>query len=301
MNKVVVLGSINLDRTIRVSRMPKGGETIHAEEIFSAGGGKGANQAVAAQRLGAKTAFIGAIGNDDAGKTMLELLENEAINTKAIAKMNNEKTGQAYVIVDDKSENRILVYGGANMAFTTDHVAKYADVIGEKDFIVSQFETSLEPVIEAFKIAHQNQVTTILNPAPAKTEIPSELLALTDVIIPNETETQILTGIEITDIKSMQQAAAKIHAMGIKVVLITIGKQGTFYSYNGQDGIVPAFKVKALDTTAAGDTFIGALSSVLKKDMSNLVEAIKFSNKASSLTVQRLGAQPSIPYLKELQ
>ncbi|MDB8867380.1 PfkB family carbohydrate kinase, partial [Pediococcus acidilactici] len=153
---------------------------------------------------------------------------------------------------------------------------------------------------KAFEIAHEAGVKTILNPAPAIEKVPDDLLAVTDMIIPNETETEILTGIEVTDEASMVKAAKALHDQGIKAVLITIGSKGTFYSVNGETGIVPAFKVKAVDTTSAGDTFIGAMGTVLNPDFSNLKDAILYGNKASSLTVQRFGAQPSIPYKKEL-
>lgn len=300
MNTVTVIGSINLDRTIRVKKMARPGETIHASEVFSAGGGKGANQAVAAKRSGAKTNFIGAVGNDDAGKTMLELLSYEDIDLAGIAKLEKTATGQAYIVVDEKGENSIVIHAGANGKFTPEHVKQHADLIQKSDFVIAQFESNLDSTIEAFKIARQAGVKTLLNPAPAMKVVPKELLAKTDMIIPNETETEILTGVEVTDEKSMQQAAEKLHALGIKAVIITIGSKGAFYSMDGQTGIIPAYKVEAVDTTAAGDTFIGALSTVLAKDFSNLTEAIKYGNKASSLTVQRFGAQPSIPYKHEL-
>ena len=300
MNKVTVIGSINLDRTIRVKEMAKPGETIHASEVFSAGGGKGANQAVAAKRSGAKTAFIGAVGHDEAGQKKREILGNEEKNLAWIAQLDKVATGQAYIVVDEKGENSIMIHAGANGKITPEHVVKHADLIKESDFVIAQFESDLASTIKAFEVAHQAGVKTILNPAPAMRTVPEELLKTTDVIAPNETETEILTGIKVVDEESMQKAAAKLHALGIKVVLITIGSQGSFYSMDGQSGIVPAFKVNAVDTTAAGDTFIGALSTVLKPDFSNLVEAITYGNKASSLTVQRFGAQPSIPYKHEL-
>ena len=177
-------------------------------------------------------------------------------------------TGQAYIVVDEKGENSIMIHAGANGKITPEHVVKHADLIKESDFVIAQFESDLASTIKAFEVAHQAGVKTILNPAPAMRTVPEELLKTTDVIAPNETETEILTGIKVVD--------------------------------DGQSGIVPAFKVNAVDTTAAGDTFIGALSTVLKPDFSNLVEAITYGNKASSLTVQRFGAQPSIPYKHEL-
>ena len=240
------------------------------------------------------------VGNDDAGKMMRELLGYEEINLAGIAELDKVATGQAYIVVDEKGENSIMIHAGANGKITPEHVVKHADLIKESDFVIAQFESDLASTIKAFEVAHQAGVKTILNPAPAMRTVPEELLKTTDVIAPNETETEILTGIKVVDEESMQKAAAKLHALGIKVVLITIGSQGSFYSMDGQSGLVPAFKVNAVDTTAAGDTFIGALSTVLKPDFSNLVEAITYGNKASSLTVQRFGAQPSIPYKHEL-
>lgn len=300
MNTVTVIGSINLDRTIRVKNMPKPGETIHTKEIFSAGGGKGANQAVAAQRSEAKTHFIGAVGDDDAGKTMLDLLTQEKINLAGITKMTNQSTGQAYVTVDDAGENQIMIHGGANMAFTPDDVKVHRDIIEASDFVVAQFESAVDSTVEAFRIAQAAGVKTILNPAPAMEKVPAELLAVTDMIVPNETETETLTGIAITDEASMIKASAALHALGISAVIITIGSKGAFYDIDGRHGIIPAFKVEAVDTTSAGDTFIGAMSSVLNKDFSNLEDAIRYGNRASSIAVQRFGAQPSIPYKNEI-
>ena len=280
--------------------MPKPGETLHAKEHFTAGGGKGANQAVAAKRSGADTYFIGAVGNDGAGMMMNELLSHEEIDISGVATLDNQSTGQAFITVDDSGENSIMIFSGANNSFTPEHVREYTEIIAKSDFIISQFESAMDSTVEAFEIARARKVKTILNPAPAISDMPKELLSVTDMIVPNETETEILTGIEVTDEASLKLAAAKLHELGIEAVIITIGSKGSFYDVNGKSGIVPAFKVKAVDTTAAGDTFIGALSSLLKPDFSNIEEAIVYGNKASSLTVQRFGAQPSIPYKKEL-
>lgn len=301
MNTITVIGSINLDRTIRVKQMPKPGETMHTKEIFSAGGGKGANQAVAAKRSEAVTNFIGAIGNDEAGEMMRELLSEEGIELAGVQTLEKQATGQAYIIVDDQGENSIMIHSGANNAFTPKQVQAHADLIKASDFVVAQFESTLESTIEAFTIARQAGVKTILNPAPALENVPEELLQVTDMIIPNETETEILTGIKVTDEASLKAASDHLHQLGIEAVIITIGSKGAFYDVQDRSGIVPAFKVNAVDTTAAGDTFIGAMSSVLKKDFSNLEQAIEYGNQASSLTVQRFGAQPSIPYKNELK
>ena len=193
-----------------------------------------------------------------------------------------------------------MIFSGANNSFTPEQVKKSSETIIKSDFLISQFESAMDSTVAAFNIARDNQVKTILNPAPAISEMPKDLLSVTDMIIPNETETEILTGIKVTDEASLKEAAKALHELGIEAVIITIGSKGAFYDVNGKSGIIPAFKVKAVDTTAAGDTFIGALSSVLKPDFSNIEEAITYGNKASSLTVQRFGAQPSIPYKNEL-
>lgn len=301
MNTITIIGSINLDRTIRVKQMPKPGETMHTKEIFSAGGGKGANQAVAAKRSETVTNFIGAVGNDAAGDMMRELLSEEGVDLSGVQTLEKQATGQAYIIVDDQGENSIMIHSGANNAFTPQQVKEHAELIKASDFVIAQFESTLESTIEAFTIARQAGVKTILNPAPALEEVPEDLLKVTDMIIPNETETEILTGIKVTDEASLKTASDHLHQLGIEAVIITIGSKGAFYDVNGRSGIIPAFKVNAVDTTAAGDTFIGAMSSILAKDFSNLEQAIEYGNKASSLTVQRFGAQPSIPYKNELK
>ncbi|MDF7682105.1 ribokinase [Lactobacillus sp. ESL0679] len=300
MNKVTVIGSINLDTNLRVERMVKPGETIHAKEHYSAAGGKGANQAVAAARSGCTTSFIGAVGDDAPGTEMLDLLKQEGIDVSGIATIKDESTGQAFISVDDEGQNSITIYAGANYAFNADAIAQKSALITDSDFVIAQFETPIGATIKGFEIARAHGVKTILNPAPAMAKIPVELLQLTDMIAPNETEAATITGVQVVDEASARQAAGKLHDLGVEAVIITIGSKGAFYDFNGQSELVPAFKVKAVDTTAAGDTFIGAMSSLLKPDFSNLREAIIFANKASSLTVQRYGAQPSIPYKKEI-
>ncbi|WEV44031.1 ribokinase [Lactobacillus sp. ESL0684] len=301
MNKVAVIGSINLDTNLRVKVMAKPGETIHAKEHYSAAGGKGANQAVAAARSGCKTSFIGAVGNDAPGEQMLDLLKQDGIDTSGIQVVKEESTGQAFISVDDAGQNSIIIYAGANAAFGSAEVTQNRALITNSDFVLAQFETPVEATIKGFELARQAGAKTILNPAPAMTQIPVELLELTDMITPNETEVETITGVHVTTEADARKAAAKLHALGIAAVVITIGSKGAFYDINGQSALVPAFKVKAVDTTAAGDTFIGAMVSVLKPDFSNLAAAIKFANKASSLTVSRYGAQPAIPYQAEIE
>lgn len=293
-NRVAVLGSLNVDTTYQVVRFPEPGETISAQQRSSAPGGKGANQAVAAARSGAKTYFIGAVGNDDEGKLMRQCLEDERIYTAHLTTDMNHGTGTALITLNSEGQNDIMVYGGANQAMT-DAVLNGTDQVFEDiDFMIAQFETPQAVTLEAFKRAKAHGVMTILNPAPAS-EILPELLQYVDVIIPNETESEVLTGIKLTDQASMDQIADEFQSQGVKTVMITLGERGV-YCANGDDRqIIEPFLVKAVDPTAAGDTFIGSMTSQLKPDLSNLTEAITYAQRASSLTVQKYGAMPSIP------
>lgn len=299
-NKVTVLGSLNVDTILRIPRLPQPGETLKMDDIGVAGGGKGANQAISAARSKSHVTFIGGVGNDIQGEMMLKLLKEDGININNVAKLN-EGTGQAFILLQESGENSIVIYGGANQAIKTTVIQNAMSDIKDSDFLVAQFETPLEVTNEAFKLARELNVKTILNPAPA-TDILDELKKNIDLIIPNETEAELLTGIKVVDEDTCRQAADKLIDQGINNVIITLGKQGAYYKT--KDGIcelVPAFKVEAVDTTAAGDTFIGALVSKLDTSFSNLREAIIYASKASSLAVQRLGAIPSIPYKDDVE
>lgn len=299
-NKVTVLGSLNVDTILRIPRLPQPGETLKMDDIGVADGGKGANQAISAARSKSHVTFIGGVGNDVQGEMMLKLLKEDGININNVAKLN-EGTGQAFILLQESGENSIVIYGGANQAIKTTVIQNAMNDIKDSDFLVAQFETPLEVTNEAFKLARELNVKTILNPAPA-TDILDELKKNIDLIIPNETEAELLTGIKVVDEDTCRQAADKLIDQGINNVIITLGKQGAYYkTKDGVCELVPAFKVKAIDTTAAGDTFIGALVSKLDTSFSNLREAIIYASKASSLAVQRLGAIPSIPYKDDVE
>lgn len=299
-NKVTVLGSLNVDTILRIPRLPQPGETLKMDDIGVVGGGKGANQAISAARSKSHVTFIGGVGNDVQGEMMLKLLKEDGININNVAKLN-EGTGQAFILLQESGENSIVIYGGANQAIKTTVIQNAMNDIKDSDFLVAQFETPLEVTNEAFKLARELNVKTILNPAPA-TDILDELKKNIDLIIPNETEAELLTGIKVVDEDTCRQAADKLIDQGINNVIITLGKQGAYYkTKDGVCELVPAFKVKAIDTTAAGDTFIGALVSKLDTSFSNLREAIIYASKASSLAVQRLGAIPSIPYKDDVE
>lgn len=293
-NHVVVLGSINVDTTYHVNRFPQPGETIAAQSKSSAPGGKGANQAVAAARSGAQTAFVGAVGSDNEGQYMLEALKENDIDTSHINIDKYHGTGSAAITLDANGQNDIMVYGGANQAMQPGEFGDLSELLAHTDFLIAQFETPQAVALDLFKQAKEQGVTTVLNPAPAH-EIMPELLQYTDVIAPNETECALLTGIELTDEDSMLKSADYFRERGVKHLLITLGDRGVFYSTPDDHGLVPAFKVKAVDTTAAGDTFIGALCSQLEKNLANVEDSLRYAQRASSLTVQRMGAMPSIP------
>jgi ribokinase len=299
-NKIAILGSINVDTTYHMDRFPEPGETLQANDKSSAPGGKGANQSVACARSGAKTYHIGMVGADQEGQFMRESMQEDGIDTRFVGIDKMHGTGTAMITLDANGQNDIMVYGGANQSMTTDVLKGTDELFKDIDFIITQFETPQRVSAEAFKRAKANGVTTILNPAPAK-EIDPELLKYTDVIAPNETESALLTGIEITDEDSMIKTAEYFKNKGVDNLLITLGSKGVFYSTPNDHGLVPAFKVKPVDTTAAGDTFIGALASQLKTDLSNIADALVYAQRASSLTVQKMGAAPSIPTYDEVK
>ncbi|NLK09782.1 MAG: ribokinase, partial [Staphylococcus equorum] len=279
-NKVVIIGSTNVDKILNVDRFVKPGETLHlqnAQKIY--GGGKGANQALATARSNAQTTFISKIGTEGDADFMLEDFEEALMNTDYIMTTDTAQTGQAFITIDANGQNTILVYGGANMELNDTDVNKAADAIAEADYIIAQLEVPVPAIISAFKIARENNVTTILNPAPAS-ELSKDLLTLTDIIVPNETEAELLSGIAVTDRASMHQNAEYFLSLGMKVVIITLGEQGTYYATANSAGLIPSFKVKAIDTTAAGDTFIGALASRLNMTDFNIEESITYANKA---------------------
>lgn len=302
MNKICILGSINMDMVVSVDKMPLVGETIFSENFKLAHGGKGANQAVASQRLGSEVYMISKVGKDAYGLQILNGLEKENINIANVFKDDVNPTGTAIITVNSEGNNSIIVVAGANMTLSLDEIGKCKDVITSSDIIVAQFETPIEVTMEAFKFAKENGVITILNPAPAK-EIPNELLKYTDIIVPNETEATSLTGVDVKDLESAKQAANIFLNNSVKYVIITLGDKGAAVISKEDGVLIPAYKVNAIDSTAAGDSFIGAISTKLKKsdlNIMSLVEAVKFGNKVSAIAVQREGAQPSIPFLKEI-
>ncbi|KRL63818.1 ribokinase [Lactobacillus psittaci] len=301
MKKIVVVGSSNVDTTLHVKDFPKPGETINALDITSAGGGKGANQAIAAAKGGSDTNFINRVGEDSDGRFILSQLKSYGVDTTYVQTTSGKNTGHAYINLNEAGQNNIIIDHGANYELSIEDIDAAEDLISESDAVITQFETPLDVAIEAFKLAKKHAVVTILNPAPAIENIPNELLKLTDLITPNETEAGVITGIEISDETSLKEASDKLHGLGIENVVITNGAKGSYLSTKKVEKMVPAFKVEAVDTTGAGDTFLGFLASQLETDFSNIEEAAIFASRASSIAVSRLGAQPSIPTFNEVK
>lgn len=300
MGKIVVIGSSNTDMVVNSQKMPEPGETVMGEEFNVFPGGKGANQAVAAARANAEVTFIAKVGDDDFGKNAIAGYHADKINTENIFIDPVIPSGVAVIIVEDATgQNSIVVASGANNTLSIDEIKSCEKAIAEADAMLVQLEIPLAVVEYSLKIAKRNGVRTILNPAPAL-QLSDNILGLVDIITPNESETQIMTGIEPENEDKIKEAAIKLLEKVNESVMITLGAKGVEYvSKNGDSGLVPGTKVNAVDTTAAGDVFNGYLAAALA-DGKTYKEAIDLANRAAAISVTRKGAQPSVPYIDEL-
>ncbi|AJJ58702.1 ribokinase [Yersinia pseudotuberculosis] len=296
--KLVVLGSINADHILNIEQFPRPGETVIGQQYNVAFGGKGANQAVAAGRSGADIAFIACVGDDDIGERVRQQLTADKIDTQPIEAIKGATTGVALIFVNSDGENVIGINAGANSAVTPEYLRRYQQQVIDADALLMQLESPLDTVIAAAKLAKQHQTQVILNPAPAR-KLPDELLTLVDMITPNETEAERLTGIHIEQDDDAAKAAQILHDKGITTVIITLGSRGVWLSEQGKGKLVAGFKVNAVDTIAAGDTFNGALLTALLEGQSMDV-AVRFAHAAAAIAVTRPGAQPSIPWRAEI-
>jgi len=296
--KILVVGSSNTDMVIKTNNFPVPGETILGGRFLMNPGGKGANQAVAAARLGGVVTFVGKIGDDIFGKQAVQQLEDEGINVDFVAVDAENPSGVAMITVDRHAENSIVVAPGSNGTLSPTDFDKAIIELQNSDFVLMQLEIPIATVEYIARKAAQIQKKVILNPAPAA-HLSGELLRNLYLITPNETEAELLTGIKVTDQESALKAATQLHQKGVEVVIITLGAAGAFLLEDGKSEIIKAQKVEAVDTTAAGDTFNGALVVALSEGKS-IRESIAFANRAAAISVTRIGAQSSVPYRKEI-
>lgn len=296
--KITVIGSSNTDMVIQLDRIPRPGETVLGGEFTTAAGGKGANQAVAAARAGGDVTFVARLGRDVFGDQALAGFARDGIRTDFVFRDPRSPSGVALIFVAKDGENCIAVAGGANQRLSPADVQRAKAAILKAQAVVLQLETPLETIEAAARIAARAKVPVLLNPAPAR-PLPSRLLALVSILTPNETEAEQLTGVAVTNDASARLAAAKLLAKGVQTIIITLGSRGAFVATRDRQTLVPGFKVKAVDTTAAGDVFNGALAVALAEDQP-LIEAVRFANAAAAISVTRLGAQPSAPRRREI-
>lgn len=299
MKKLLVVGSINMDLVTLTEKTPKIGETILGRSFAQIPGGKGANQAVAMARLGADVSMIGRVGDDSFGKTLMDGMKKDGLKIDGVEVVEGVSTGIATIIVDEEANNSIIVVAGANFEIEKRDLDRHRELYEKSDIVIHQLETPLEVVEESLKIAKSMGKTTILNPAPAK-ELSDEIIANIDYLIPNETELEILSGIEVKTEEDVLKAAKIVMDKGVEKLVVTLGSKGAMYIDRDSSYLVGAHKVEALDTTAAGDSFIGGLTTGLSKGM-EFREAMEFAAKVGAITVTRRGAQTSLPTLEEVE
>ncbi|MDE3248064.1 MAG: ribokinase [Bacteroidota bacterium] len=295
---VFVAGSTNTDMVVRTTRFPMPGETLIGGEFFMFSGGKGANQAVAAARLGAKVYFIGKTGNDVFGERVLQQLAGENIDTRFLVTDPAAASGTALILVDAKGENEIVVAPGANDQLLPEDIEEALGLMDAGDILLVQLEIPLETVAYAVEKASAKGMRVILNPAPARA-LPDKLFPHLFLVTPNETEAGLLTGISVSDETTATQAAHVLISKGIPQVIITLGAKGALFVSGQEQMLIPAPRVQAIDSTAAGDVFNGALAASLSKGL-DWKPAIELACKAATLSVTKMGAQSSMPYLSEL-
>ena len=298
-SNIVVVGSSNTDMIIKLARIPKPGETILGGEFVTAAGGKGANQAVGAARAGGKVTFVARVGRDMFGEQAVAGFVRDGINVDHIVRDASSPSGVALIFVAKDGENSIAVAGGANGRLSPADVRKAKTVFAKASVLVMQLETPLETVQAAAELAARAGVRVILNPAPAR-PLPNTLLKRVAILTPNESEAELLTGIKVDSEAAAGKAAEKLRARGVQTVILTLGARGSFVATAEGKQLVPGFKVKAVDTTAAGDIFNGALAVALAEGQ-DLVKAVRLANAAAAISVTRMGAQPSAPTRKEIE
>jgi ribokinase len=297
--KILVLGSSNVDLILKVPRFHNPGETIMGENLVTVFGGKGANQAIASKRLGGKTAFITKLGDDHYGQTYRWYLINSGLDKKCILKDKELPTGIALIELNPKGENRIIVSPGANGSLFENDLKRLGPIWKGINVFVTQLEIPLPTVHIGLKMAKDHGALTLLNPSPS-TPLSPDILSLVDFLVPNEWEAQYLTDMEMNKDQDVQKMADELLKMGTTNVVITLGPKGLFFKNRIEEIWMEAFKVKVVDTTAAGDAFMGALACGLAENKP-IRDVLRFANGAGALATTKLGAQPSLPSRKELE
>lgn len=304
MMTVAVFGSINMDLVARTPRLPAPAETITGHEFFTAPGGKGANQAVAAARLGVSTKMFGRVGGDSFGQELLQHLQTIGVDTSGVFIDDGVASGVAIIAVDDQAQNNIIVIPGANGCLDQSDVRRFEAALDSVEALLLQLETPLEITAAAARLARQKDVTVILDPAPAQ-NLPAELYQLIDIMTPNEVEAGHMVGFPVKNEQDAARAADKLLERGVKIVIIKLGALGVFYATPDESGaknqsFTPAFKVQAVDTVAAGDAFNGGLAAALVEGHT-LATAVRWGAAAGALSTTKAGAQPSMPSRAEFE
>lgn len=289
-----------MDLVVRVPRLPRPGETLVGESFATVPGGKGANQAVAAARLGARVAMLGCVGDDAYGTQLREALLAEGIDCQGVTQVAGVSTGIASILVDQHSQNAIVIVEGGNGQLLPASVERFDALLAGAKVVVCQLEVPAPTVLHGLRRARELGCTVILNPAPASGPLPGEWYPLIDYLIPNESEAQALTGLSVDSPATADAATRVLLAAGARNVIVTLGEQGVLLASTASSQHLPAHAVQAVDTTAAGDTFVGALAVALAQGQSQ-AQAVRFAQAAAAVSVTRAGAQPSIPSLDDVQ
>lgn len=299
MSKILVIGSLNIDMVMRVDHMPAAGETILCDGMKLVAGGKGANQACAAGRLGTDVTMLGAIGNDSHGEMQRDSLQRSGVDVSGLITKERVSTGTAFITVNKEGNNSIVVVQGANAQFTPEDIEAHRDLLEECEIVILQLEIPMDTVLYAVKLARTLGKTVILDPAPVPEHFPEELYQYVDIIKPNESELSRLTGIADAQ-NHLEEAVQIVKDRGVRNVLVTLGGDGVYLDTENEPPVhIPAKKVEVVDTTAAGDSFTAALAAMLLEGKT-LKEAAEFANQVSAIVVTREGAQDSIPTLQEV-
>ncbi len=300
MSRVLVVGSVNMDLIVRCRRVPDAGQTVHGDDLATAGGGKGANQAVAASRLGADTALVARVGEDDFGDRLRQALADEGIDVHAVTRDPDAASGVALILLEEGGQNRIVVMGGANGRLNASEVSTAQALLSEADVLLTQLEIPLNVVAGAAQAARDVGVTSVLDAGPATdTAMREGIPGLFDVVSPNESETEALTGIRVDSLDDASRAAARLRELGAREVIVKLGAQGAYWQGPDGDQHVPGFEIDPVDTTAAGDAFTACLAIGLAEGLP-VPECIRRANATGALACLKLGAQPSMPTQQEL-